>query len=358
LSANNGASVRLNELERNADSVKTLYQSYLDRFKETSAEQGIEESDARILSRAQVPGRPSSPNVPVNMALGLILGLVAGLGATAIAEAFDQGVSTGDQIENDLEIPSLAAIPLLSSVATDRARGRLSPTDFIVEKPLSRFAEAFRALRTAVVYSNVDRRIQVVAVSSSVPGEGKTTTTVGLARTAAMAGTKVCMIDCDLRRRSVHKLFGLEPQKGLLDILSGACSIEEVMLQDAASGAFIIPLADSAYSPKDVFGSEAMERLLIALRARFEMVILDTAPILAVADAAVVASKADTVLFLTRWRRTPIRLVRNSLKALNAVGANVAGVALTQVDVREQVRAGYGEAAYYFKKYSEYYTDS
>ena len=359
LSANNGATVRLNELQRNAESVKTLYQSYLDRFKQTTAQQGIEESDARILSRAQVPARPSSPNVPINLLMGMIMGLGAGVVAVFIAEAFDQGLSTGDDIENLLDVPALAAIPLLSSVSGDKGRTRgMTPTDFITEKPLSRFAEAFRTLRTAVVYSNVDKKIQIVAVSSSVPGEGKTTTTVGLARTAALAGAKICIVDCDLRRRSVHKLFNIEPEKGLLDILSGAATLDEVLVQDGTSGAYIIPLAESAYSPKDIFGSEAMDRLLLELRERFEMVFLDTAPILAVADTAVIASKADTVLFLTRWRRTALRLVRNSLKALNSVGADVAGIALTQVDVREQVRAGYGEAAYYFKKYSEYYTDS
>lgn len=359
LAANNGASVKLAELQRNADSVKTLYQSFLDRFKQTTSEQGIEQSDARVLSHAQAPLRPASPNVPVNLAMGLVLGLVLGIAAIIIAEAFDTGLSTTEEAESKLGVQVLTAIPLLSSVAGDRGRSRGStPTDFIIDKPLSRFAEAFRTLKTAVTYSNVDRKIGIIAVTSSVPGEGKTTTTVGLAKTAALSGQKICVVDCDLRRRSVHTLFGLDPQKGLLQVLAGEATLDEVLFLDQASGAYILPLSDTAFSPRDVFGSAAMDQLLTDLRGRFDLVFLDTAPVLAVADSAIIAAKADVVLFLVRWRKTSLRLAQNALKALRMVGADVAGTALIQVDVREQVRAGYGEAAYYYKKYGQYYSDS
>ena len=359
LAANNSASVKLNELQRNADSVKTLYQSYLDRFKETSAEQGIEQTDARILSRAHLPTQPSSPNVKINLLLGVILGLAAGIAAVMVAEAFDQGLSSAEDVENELGVPALVAVPLLSSIVDNKSSARhLSPADFVAEKPMSRFAEAFRTLKTSLVYASFDKKVQIVAVCSSVPGEGKTTTTVALARSTALSGTSSCIVDCDLRRRSVQRVFGFEPKVGLLEVMNGSATLEQALVRDNISGAYVLALAEAPYSPQEVFGSEAIDKVLEKLRGRFEMVFLDTAPILAVADTAVLAGKADAVLFLTLWHRTSARLVRNSLKALAMVNAKVAGVSLTQVDVREQSRAGYGEAVYYSKKHGDYYSEA
>jgi exopolysaccharide transport family protein len=358
LSANNNASVRLNELQRDADSVKTLYQSYLDRFKQTTAQQGIEETDARILSRAEVPLRPSSPNVPLNFALGILLGIAAAVAAAAIAELLDRGLASGDDVERELGVPSLVGIPHLLSVTDLKGRQRsIRPTDFIVEKPLSRFAEAFRTLRTSIVYSNLDRKIQVISVASAVPGEGKSTTCAALARTSALAGAAVVAVDCDLRRRSLHKLFDLEPQLGLLDVLTGAATLDQALVLDQASGAYILPLTTAPFTPKDVFGSDAMDNLLRQLRARFDFILLDTPPVLAVADAAVICAKADAVVFITRWRKTSRRFVEQSLRVLSGVGAYVAGVSLTQVDAKQQARSGYADAAYYYKQYRGYYSE-
>jgi exopolysaccharide transport family protein len=358
LSSNNNASVRLNELERDADSVKTLYQSYLDRFKQTTAQQGIEETDARILSRAETPPRPSFPNVPLTLALGVLLGIAAAVAAATIAELLDRGLASGDDVERELGVPSLVGIPHLLSVTDLKGRQRsIRPTDFIVEKPLSRFAEAFRTLRTSIVYSNLDRKIQVISVASAVPGEGKSTTCAALARTSALAGGAVVAVDCDLRRRSLHKLFDLEPELGLLDVLTGAATLDQALVLDQASGAYILPLTTAPFTPKDVFGSEAMDNLLRQLRARFDFILLDTPPVLAVADAAVICAKADAVVFITRWRKTSRRFVEQSLRVLSGVGAYVSGVSLTQVDAKQQARSGYADAAYYYKQYRGYYSE-
>ncbi len=358
LAANNNASVGLSELERNADSIKTLYQSYLDRFKQTSAQEGIEQSDARVLSYAPTPGRPSFPNIPLNLILGLVLGLGGGITAVVIGEALDQGLSTGDEVEARFGLSSLPPIPLLASLVEGKLGHNLrSPADYIVEKPLSRFAEAFRSLRTAITYADLERRVQVIAVASAVPGEGKTTTCVGLARTAALAGARVTVVDCDLRRRSLHKMFGGDPKQGLLEVLAGTANLDDVLMVDSATGATGIPVAASEFSPKDVFGSPAMDNLIAVLRTRFDLILLDTPPILAVAEAVVIAAKADAVVLLTRWRKTPRRYVASSIKVLSSVGAYVFGVSLTQLDAREQAKAGYGDGAYYYKKYRDYYSE-
>jgi exopolysaccharide transport family protein len=358
LTSNNNASVKLNELQRDSDSVKTLYQSYLDRFKQTTAQQGVEETDSRILSRAEVPIRASFPNVPLNLLLGVLLGIGAAVAAAALAELLDRGVSSGEEVERELGVPSLVGIPHLLSVSDLKGGKRsVSPTDFIVQKPLSRFAEAFRTLRTAIVYSNLDHKIQIISVASAVPGEGKSTTCVALARTSALAGSRVVAVDCDLRRRSLHKLFGIEPQFGLLEVLTGTATLDQALMLDRASGAYVLPLMAAQFTPKDVFGSEAMDNLLNQLRTRFDVIFLDTPPVLAVAEAAVVCAKADAVVFIVRWRKTSRRFIEQSLRVLSSVGAYVSGVSLTQVDAKQQARSGYADAAYYYKQYRGYYSE-
>lgn len=355
LAANNNASVRLNELQRNAEASRTLYQGLLDRFKQTTSQEGLEESDARVVSRAIIPGAASSPDVPLNLMLGLILAIGAGFAGVILAEMLDAGMTTGEDVESKLGLPHIGSVPLVESIADARERSE-PPADFLLSKPLSAFAEAIRALRTSIQFSRVGHTVRTIAVTSTLPGEGKTTTSVCLARSAAQAGQRVVIVDCDLRRRAVNRLFGIEPELGLVEVLSGSTTLEQALYVDPASGAYVLPLTQNAFTPRDVFNSQSMDKLLQTLASNFDLVILDTAPVLAVADTRVLAAKADTVVFLTRWRSTPQKAITNSLKLLDKAGAHVAGVALVQVDMRSQARYGYGDAGYYYGAYKSYYT--
>lgn len=352
LVGNNQAQVRLNELERTAEASRTLYESYLNRYKETSSQQGIEQSDARIVSSATIPTGQSSPQVPLNLALGLVLAIGCGLAAVVLAEMLDAGLATAEDVEHRLDVSYLGAIPLLASVAEGKAS---SPIDYVIEKPLSSFAEAFRNLRASVIYSRLGEPVKVVAITSSLPGEGKTTTSVCLARSAAQQGLKVILVDCDLRRRSVNRLFGAEPARGLIEVLAGEATLDEVLSLDQTTGARLLPLAKSSLTPKDVFGSQAMDRLLEELRRTYDLVILDTAPVLPVADTRVLAPKADVVVFLAHWRKTPQHAIEAAFRLLSGTGAHLAGVALTQVDMKQQAKYGYGDPGYYYAEYKKYY---
>ncbi len=359
LVANNAASVKLNELERNADAARTLYQTFLDRFKQTSASQGIEQSDSRVISRAKMPTKLSSPLWILNIPLGLVAALGFGFGVILLLEMFENRLFTSDQVETLFELPDLGAIPMLASTITDKtiSKSRLSPTNYVVERPLSAFAEAFRNLRAAVASSKTGEASQVIAVTSSFPGEGKSTTCICLARVIAMAGASVVVVDCDLRRRAINLHLGLQAKAGLLEVLSGAASLEAGLIKDQLTNAyFLTASAEGANSPRDVFSGAPMDRLLQHLRQRFDVVILDTAPVLAVADTRVIAPKADCVLLLARWRKTAHQAVEKSIKMLQFSGARIGGVALTQVDMREQARSGYGDVSYYAKEYRDYYT--
>jgi succinoglycan biosynthesis transport protein ExoP len=359
LATSNAASVKLNELQRNADSVRALYQSFLDRFKQTTAQQGIEQSDARVVSHAKVPTAASFPNIPLNALLGLVLGVGMAIAAMMIVEALENGLFTSEDVEKLLGVPHLGSIPTVASTLDGQKAGdkaKMSPTRYVVDKPLSSFAESFRNLRTSILFSRIGEPIRTVAITSALPGEGKTTTCICLGRVMAMGGTSTVVVDCDLRRRTVNRLFSEEPSVGLLEVLAGTATLDEALIKDEASGAVFLPLAKSSYTPKDVFASAAMDRLLEELRRRFEVTLLDTAPILPVADTRVLAPKADVTVFLARWRATPRKATENALKQLEGVGAYIAGVSLTQMDMKEQARSGYGDAGYYYRSYHQYYS--
>ncbi len=356
LASSNIASVKLNELQRNAESVKTLYQSFLDRFKQTSADQGLEQSDARVVSPATVPNEPSFPNLLLSAVLGFVLATATAVGILFVMEALESGIYTSEDVERTLNVPYMGATPQLASVLdANQKKTRVSPARFVVEKPLSSFSEAFRALKASLLTSRVGEKIKVIAITSSLPNEGKTTTSICLARVIALGGASTLVIDCDLRRRTVNRLFAEEPKVGILEVLNGVCTLDEALLRDEETGAYFLPVSKSSFTPKDVFSTPAMDKLIAEARARFDIVILDTAPVLPVADTRVIAPKADAVLFLAQWKRTPRKAVENALKQLQSVGAHVPGVALTQVDMKEQARSGYGDASYYYRAYRSYY---
>jgi succinoglycan biosynthesis transport protein ExoP len=354
LVGNNQASVELTDLQRKADAASTLYNNLLNRAKQTSTDQSNQQSDSRVVSRAKIPDKPSYPNKGLNLALGLVFGLAGGVGGIVLMEALDGGLSTAEDVERYFGLPCLGSIPELDSTTNGKPSG-ISPERFVVEKPLSAFAESFRNLRTSILFSKIDTSVKVAVITSALPGEGKTTTTFCLGRSIAMAGSKVVVVDCDLRRRNVNRLLKIEPTAGLVEILQGSAELSDVLVLDEASGAYFLPLSRSAYTPKDLFGSAAMDRLLADLRARFDLVLLDTAPILPVADTRILAPKADVVVFLAEWRKTPRKAVEAAFTMLSSVGANVAGIALTAVDMRQQARFGYGDPGYYYRSYRKYY---
>jgi capsular exopolysaccharide synthesis family protein len=196
---------------------------------------------------------------------------------------------------------------------------------------------------------------KVIAITSALPAEGKTLTSMALARTAALQGRRVLIVDCDLRRRNVNRLLREDPRVGLLDVLNGDATLQEAITVDAATGAHVLPLAETKYTPRDVFGSAAMDRLLADIRGRYELIILDTAPVLPVADTRVLAPKADLLVMLARWRKTPEPAVQAALRLVATPDINLAGVVLTMVDMKQQAKYGYGDPGYYYSSYKKYY---
>jgi len=350
LAGSNRASVGLEQLQSEADSVRTLYEGLLARYKETSSEAGIEQSDARLVSSAAIPTAPASPNVPINLALAFVAAMAAAAVAVAIAELLDTSFGTGEEIERRLGMAHLGSIPDLTSMGTTE-----QPHIYITTRPLSAFAEAFRSLRTTLLQAGRARPPKTVAIASALPGEGKTIAAVCLAKSAAQAGDKVAVIDCDLRRRKLSTSLGIKPTVGLLEVLAGKADLDAALVYDSSTGVGILPLTSEEVTPEDVFGSEAMRNLLDQLGARFDLVVLDTAPILALADTRTLIAQVDAIVMLTRWRRTPQKAVEHAIRLLRGAEDRLAGIMLSQVNMSQQRQQGYGDAAYYSGAYEKYY---
>ena len=355
LSSNNAATVRLNELERNAEAARVLYEAVLNRAKESGAQQAMSQADARVSAYAVPPTRPSSPNKPINLALGLLVGAGLGVVAVILRQGLDTGLGTQEQVEKRLGVVHLATLPtVVSSIKKPKST---DPLQAIVSHPLSSFAESFRSLGASLMHGKTAGPVRTIVITSSLPNEGKTTTSICLARTLAMGGTKVVLIDADLRRRSVDAALDLKTTTGMIEVLEGKASLDQALLLDEATGAFILPLAKDAHMAKKPFESEAFDRLLEDLKARFELIILDTAPVLPVVDTRILAGKVDAVALLVRWRFTPAKAVQTALRLLSDVGVQVTGVALTRVNLKVQAKSGYGDSSYYYRDYKAYYLD-
>ena len=354
LAANNVGAVKLRELERDADASRTLYEAFLNRFKQVAEQSGVETPDARIVSRA-AGAWMSSPNTKLNLLLGLVMGIALGCAAAIGLEFFEQSLRSPEEVQERLNVPCLGAVPFLDK-KTRLVDGELVPPEnFVLKRPLSAFGEALRSIRASVFFSSPDRKVKVLVVTSALPEEGKTTTAVGLARISALAGSKTVLVDCDLRRRSTTHAMGIEVEKGLTEVLFKTAQLEDVIVKDPGSTCDVVPLAQPEFTPRDLFSSEAMRQLIETLRERYEVIVLDTAPIMPLADTRVLAPLADTVLFVTRWGRTPASVVRNAMDQLRAHGANIAGVVLEGVETSMVSRLLYDGPDQYSELYQTYY---
>jgi capsular exopolysaccharide synthesis family protein len=354
LATNNRADVKLQELQRNADAAQALYEAFLARYKETLSQEGTSLPNSSIVAYADVPTQPSAPKLAINLVVGLALAMAAAGGSLLAAEVLDRSFTNGEQIEERLYQPYLGSVPLLSSVPQP-AR---TPIDQVLAKPLSVFSEALRGVRTSILHARPGRRVKVVLLTSALPGEGKTVTACCLTLVAAQQGHRVLLIDCDLRRRQASELLVPNAKVGLAEVLRGTATLDEAVLHDEASGAYILPLSGTVSDPTDMFDTQAMSQLLQAARTRYEMVILDSAPVLAVADSRILAPQVDTVVMLMNWRKTSQNAAECALQLLESVGAHLAGCVLTMVDLQEQARNGYGDAIGFYGKYAKYYQEN
>lgn len=350
LSQNNAAMVGLSDLERAAESSQSIYETYLNRYKELLAAEGSEKPNARILTMAEAPIWPETPNIPLNIALALVIGLGLGVIVAFLREAMFHGVSSAEEVEDATGETFLASIPLLQSVEP-RIRHAITA---VQDAPNSAFAESFRALDTAIGQVTHDGH-QVIAMTSALPDEGKTVISCCLSYVLAESGKKVILIDCDLRRAGISRLLDISRyENGLVEYLEGKATID--IEQMAGDRSFcVLPLRPSEEHPEHLLTGEPFKQLLVQMRGVFDHIILDLPPILPIASAPIIASRADATVMAVHWRKTSRHALRSALKRLPPDQVNLAGVVLNQVDMRRRAYFDYGDPSFYYKQYREYY---
>lgn len=348
-----GAEIRLRELERDAEASRQLYESFLGRFKRDSEQDGIQRANARVLSPATVPTAPSYPRKPPILVGVFLLALALGTGLLFLLEKLDRAVRSSDEAEDLTGLPVFAAVPLR------RQKGDAILEDEVVLRPRSALADAFRTLRTGLVLSDdASATAKVVMITSSVPEEGKSFAALSLARLFAKSGERVLLIDGDLHRPRLHKSLKTAGDIGLIQVLNGEASFEPTIIRDTVGGLdFLAAGKASVALQAEMFNGTAMPDLLTELRSRYDRIILDAPPTLAVADTRLLACMADKVLYMIRWNKTPRDAVRAGIKLLRESRAPLAGVALSKVDARKHARYGYGDYGQYYGRYGAYYSE-
>jgi polysaccharide biosynthesis transport protein len=344
--------VTLRALEREAEASRALLEIFLARSKETGSQEDFQQADATVISRADVPESPSYP--PRKL---LLIAAVGGAGCLGLMlalgiEMLDHGFRSMEQIERHLRVPPLGLVPAIQGFASLRR----SPDTHILEKPSSAYAEAIRSLYISLLLSGGDQPVKTILVTSAVPKEGKTSIALSLAHMLASTGHSVVLVDCDLRRPTAHKTFGVQSGPGLVEVLLGTTTLETVLATDPRSGARLVPAGKPVLNPAELLGSPTMKRFLAWLAERHEFVILDSPPVLAVSDARVLARIVDGTLFLVRWVETRRERVIAGWRQLVEGGGKVAGVALTLVDVRRHAKYGYSDSGTYYGQLRKYYT--
>lgn len=350
LTENNAAMVGLSGLERNAEASQGIYETYLTRYKQLLAAEGTEKSNTRILTPAVVPTKPASPNLKLNLVLSLVIGLGLGVVAAYIAEALFHGVTSADEVQRDLGEHFLTSIPLIAAI--DRRNPHA--VEAIQENPKSVFTESIRSLGISIDQAT-EVLPKVIAITSALPGEGKTVISCCLAHVLAESGERTVLIDCDFRRSGISRLLGVrQDQLGLKEILDGTSKFNfDQMIGDRSF--CIIPWTPGSDNREHLLSGQEFADFIAELRKHFDRIILDLPPILPVAATRTIARQADAVVLAVRWRKTSSFAIKAARSRLPDELVNVVGVALNQVDIRRRGYFDPNDVSYYYNQYKEYY---
>jgi len=351
-------------LKQEADSNRQLYDGLLEKLKEASLEAGLNSSNIRVVDKARIPLAPARPNVPRNMLFATLLGLLGGIAAAFALEAVDSTVRTPDQAQSLSGLPVMAAIPmkLAASAAKGQAgplavasRHGVRPAALVVHlEPHSEIAEAYRTLRTSILLSSAGRPPRVILFTSALPQDGKSMTSINTALVMAKQGKRVLLVDADLRRPSIHKAFGLRPEVGLSNVLSGGAKSKNVVHETIEPRLFLMPSGPLPPHPSELLGSATMQELIQEWRREYDYVIIDSPPVLSVTDAVLLAVQADMVALVVRSGQTSTGAVRNARDLLLHFKAPLRGIVLNAFDLQSP---DYYHYYYSGSKYGGYYTD-
>jgi len=352
------ADMRLRDLEHDVATKRQLFSGLVQRREEVRGQQDILRPDARVLSFAAPPERPSSANPLLFLFPALIVSMVGGGLLAVLVERLDRRLRSQRDITEVLGIPCIAMVPQLRRI------GRTRPHQHLLAKPLAAYAEAFRSIVAMLRLTAPQRAPKVVLISSSIPGEGKTTLAVSLAAYMASLGRRVLLVDLDFRHSTILRELGGTAKGGVLDLLDHDGPSAEVIQHLPELRLDYLPVCRRPADPFALFASQQMSRLLAKLRDEYDCVIVDSPPLLAITEARLLAAMVDKVLFVVKWGSTPRDVAQNALSLLRSINVpgrardNLAGAVMTQVDLKKHARGRHGDVAESFVRYKQYYLEN
>ena len=347
------AEVKLAELQRNDEAAQAMYNTFLQRYRETKQQEDIQQPDVRVVTGAAPPTVASSLGWKIFTAAGFTVSFVLSSVLALVLDRLDRGIRSSREVESMLGLQTLAMIPKL-----DRLKRNQKLHQYLREKPLSSYAEQIRAVFTALKSAAPGQpQPKLFLVTSSLPEEGKTALVISLATLAARSNKKVLIIDLDLRHPSVHRELGWQVSAGIVEYMSNERSLEEVIHHDLETGLHFLPVKTQTTNPTDLIESERMRQLLDVCRASYDYVIIDSPPVASVADTKVAAQLVDKVAFVVQWGKTVESAARDSLQSLREAGIEPAGAVLTQIDLRKHAQYGYGDIGQYYTRSKRYYVN-
>ena len=328
-------SIQYNILQRELDTTRTLYEGLLQRYKEVGVTGGVTTNNISIVDAATPPRKPSKPNMLLNMALAALLGLGLGALAALVLEALDETLATPDDVEKKLGVPVLGVVPLLDKGETPAAA---------LADIRSGFSEAYYSLRTALQFSTPDGAPSSLLVSSARPAEGKSTTAYAVALNLARVGKRVLLVDGDLRNPSMHRVVGVENERGMSNLLSGSADLAAVVQRTQQENLFFIPCGPLPPNPAELWGGERLHQFLSESRNSFDHVVIDGPPVLGFADAPMLAAAVNGTLFVLESRGTRRGQARGALRRLQVGRAHLLGAVLSKFSAKSTSYGGYDYA--------------
>jgi capsular exopolysaccharide synthesis family protein len=357
--------IEYNRLRRAKDNNEKLYALVLERTKEGDLSRMLRVNNIRVVDPPLKPGGPVRPQVVFNISVGIFVGLLLGLAAALGRAMIDRTVKTPDDLEKEVGITFVGLLPAIDDdrgLGPSYARGKKKrlkaaeigkPELIVHEHRMSGIAEAARTIRTNLLFMAPDRPFQTLLVTSAGPSEGKTTIACCIAIAMAQAGQRVVIIDCDLRKPRLHRIFGKDAKVGVTTALLDD-NIDNAILSTEVPNLNVIPAGPIPPNPAEILHSERFKAFLAEVRGRFDRVIIDSPPIVPVTDGVVLSTLVDGTLLVVRAFKTTKDLARHALRALLDVGANVAGTVLNAVNLN---RSEYRYSHYYYYRRDGYYAE-
>lgn len=346
----NKKSIEYDRLKRESDNNQRLYELVLKRLKDIELSGLLRTSNVRVLDPARPLFAPIKPNVNRNLMVGLVMGLLAGLGVALLLDLLENSVATQADVEERLGLAFLGVMP--------RIEGSRAPKDrdlYVHREPKSSVAECCRAIRTNLLFMSPDTPFKTLVVTSSGPQEGKSTTSINLGVAMAQSGNRVLLLDTDMRRPRLHRAFGVPNELGISSLVVGEGTLDAAVKSTEVPGLFVLPCGPIPPNPAELLHTRAFAELLKAAAGKFDRVILDSPPLNAVADAAVLATQCDGVVLVLKAGKTNRESARRALRSLADVQARMYGAILNDVDLKAP---RYGDSYLAYQGYGQYAEES